>query len=120
MRLIALTVPAALLLATGAFVGAACQATPSQVSTTINDGISLAGCVLSKVLSGVVDVLSLLGCAGATEALIVDIIDDFQAQHVGDAGLAAVGSSLTTQQVQWLATARSNAIAALAAKEKAK
>lgn len=118
--LAALAVPAALLLGAGAFGGAACNASSAQVGQTVSDGVALAGCVLSQVLAGITDPAQLLSCAGATEALIVDIIDDFMAQHTSDAGLAEVKSSLTAQQLQWLQQARANAVAALAKKQKEK
>ena len=111
----ALIVPAALLLGLGAFAGAACNASSSQVAQTVSDGVALAGCVLSQILVGITDPAQLLSCSGATEALIVDIIDDFTAQHATDAGMAAL-PSLSPQQIAWLAEARLKAVTALAAK----
>jgi hypothetical protein len=94
---------------------ASCNASSQQVTQTVSDGLALAGCVLSQILVGITDPAQLLTCAGATEALIVDVIDDFTAQHATDAGLAAM-PTLSPQQVAWLAEARLKAVTALAAK----
>ena len=107
----------------GAFAATAsegCNASSAQIQTTLADGLKLAGCVLAKILNGIVDPASLLGCAGATEDLIVQIVDDFTAQQQTDAGLAAVSASVTPQQRAWLQQARQNAVAALAARSGAK
>ncbi len=123
----ALLVPAALLLVFGAFVGAgsvtACNATGAQIASTVDDGVAVAGCVLSEILSGITDPAQLLTCAGATEKLIVQIIDDFTAQRVTDAGLGLplqLRPALSPQQIQWLTDARVKAVTALAAKASSK
>jgi hypothetical protein len=90
-----------------------CNATAQQVGQTFVDGLNVAACILSKVLVGIVDIPSLLQCSGATEQVIIDVINDFeQRSAAGDAGVAAMSS----QQHEWLEQAKANATHALAAK----
>ncbi len=91
----------------------ACNATAGQIGQTFTDGLKAGACILAKVLSGVVDIPSLLTCANATEQLVIDVLNDFKAQRAQDAGLAA---EVNTQQMQWVDQAIANATRSLAKK----
>ena len=55
-----------------------CNATPAQTVQTFTDGLKTGSCVIGLVLSGVTDISQLLQCSGATEQLVIDIINDFE------------------------------------------
>jgi len=65
-----------------------CNPSSSQVQTTIADGAKVGACILGEALGGVTDPAQIIAqCAGATEQLIVDVIDDFESKL--DAGTPA-------------------------------
>ncbi len=89
----------------------ACSASSQQISATVDDSVKLTACVLSVVLSGQTDPMQIgAQCIGAVPALIVQIIDDFEAPHV-DAGAA----SLNVDQAKLLDEAKRRAMVLLAA-----
>lgn len=94
-----------------------CNATSAQISATEADGFKLAGCVLSQVFGGDTDPGGIASqCAGALPALIVDVINDFEAK-APDAGDVAAS---VTDQHRLLEIAKANAIAALARQSSSK
>jgi hypothetical protein len=117
LRLVALLVPAGLILGLGAFAGAACNASPAQDASTLETGADVAVCVLTQVFAGITDPASLLSCTGATLKLIAQIIDDaLNPKPTGDAGLAALLPPYTPTQLTQLRAARLAIVTALAAK----
>jgi hypothetical protein len=104
-----MSVTGAVLMALG-LLATACSATAQQVAQTFTDGWNLADCVLSKVLAGIVDAPSLLACAGATEQLVIDILNDFKGK--AQAKLA----SASPTQIQYIDQAIANMSASLAKK----
>jgi hypothetical protein len=105
----------------GASVGG-CNATTAQIGQTFTDGIKAATCIVGEILGGITDVTQLLSCSGATEQVIIDVINDFEQKAApadGGAGAALAvngGKPLTAEQWQWLEQAKANATARLAQK----
>jgi hypothetical protein len=87
----------------------ACNASSAQLQQTEADAFKLAGCVLSTIFAGTTDPLAIgAQCAGALPAVIVDVIEDFQAKPK-DAG---VGASLDSHTQALLDEAKAKAKAA--------
>ncbi len=57
-----------------------CNATAAQVSTTFTDGAKVGACIIGAALGGTDPV----SCAGATEQLIADVIEDFESKNTPD------------------------------------
>jgi hypothetical protein len=96
----------------------ACHATAAQVEQTFVDGLADAGCILANVFAGNVTPLGIVGaCAGATEKVIVDVIDDFYAKAPAAGAVGAEWAFVTPTQKKNCDTARANAAASLAAKK---
>jgi hypothetical protein len=93
-----------------------CNATSAQIQKTFNDGVSAASCIISKVLTGIIDVAGLLTCSGATVQVIIDAVDDFEAQPAdgGTVPAADINVAVIAQQRMWLDAAKQNAMVALA------
>ena len=90
----------------------ACNATAQQLQATADDALKVGMCILGDVLGGQTDALRVtVDCAGATPALIIQVIDDFTAPKA-DAGAAA----LNVEQGKLLARAKQSAMQSLAAK----
>jgi len=99
-----------------------CNATTAQIGQTFTDGLKAATCIIGEILGGITDVTQLLSCSGATEQVIIDVINDFEQKAApADGGAAAAlavngGKPLTAEQWQWLEQAKANATARLAQK----
>ena len=114
MKLRALTLVAALAFVPG------CSASQSQIQKTEEDGFKLAGCVLSEIFAGTTDPGAIAGqCWDAAPALIIDIINDFEAQH-GDAGAAATLGPEQAARRALLDKAKAAAVGKLAEKASSK
>ena len=92
----------------------ACNASTAQVNQTVEDGLKLGGCIVATILGGVTDPAGIAAqCSGALPAVIVDVVDDVEAQKAPDAGVQA--AALSTNQRALLDLAKANAMAAQAA-----
>lgn len=110
------------LLAMGASQSA-CNASAEQINTTIADGVKVGTCIIGQVLGGNVTPVGLVAaCSGATEQLIIDAIDDFEAAPPTDAGPVAsdLAVAVSAQQKAWLDLAKQNAVTSLASKRSGK
>lgn len=101
-----------LLLGLGGLIGGgaaveACNASSQQIDTTIQDGAKVGVCITVALLSGA-DPLS---CASATETLVVDVINDIEAQPA-DAG----SPPITAAQKSHIENVRVDMVARLAKK----
>lgn len=95
----------------------ACNATAQQLQQTAVDSFKLAGCIIGQIFSGVTDPGPIASiCAGATPAVIVDVVNDIEAQPAGSPEL----DPSAVARVRLLETAKAKAVAAKAQAEKAK
>lgn len=93
-----------------------CDASAQQIQQTATDSFKLAGCILGEVLGGITDAGAIAGvCVGALPAVIVDVIDDFEAKPAA-AQLAIIGAPLTSAQQSLLDAAKASAVTAIAQK----